>query len=350
MHLTNYSINKKNEDAYIPNNDEDACQGHKWSLKALWGYLKRMGVNTVRIWESIKDIVTKTIISCESTVNLLIKQNVRSSYTCNELFGFDIMLDENLKPWILEVNISPSLHSTSPLDLSIKGQMVRDLLNISGYRVPENLASTLANVSNGSYTLSSDQKAKHGFYVNHHNDERVKATILDILTPEDIRILIETEDEFSRRGCFQRIFPSENSYKYLKYFEAPRYRNILLDEWTKKYLREGRRTALGVNLLCTYALQQVHLKSVLSDPNHQWVSPQHVPTSQTVPSSAVSRSLSAPAASRWPEEKISSSRQVSLPKIKRKVIRYHLASKSLASSTTLSTKTKPAVKSLTKNA
>ena len=32
------------------------------SLKALWGYLKRTGVNTTRIWESIKDIVVKTII------------------------------------------------------------------------------------------------------------------------------------------------------------------------------------------------------------------------------------------------------------------------------------------------
>ena len=30
MHLTNYSINKKNQDVYTPNNDEDACQGHKW--------------------------------------------------------------------------------------------------------------------------------------------------------------------------------------------------------------------------------------------------------------------------------------------------------------------------------
>ena len=29
MHLTNYSVNKKNS-AFTPNSDETVCQGHKW--------------------------------------------------------------------------------------------------------------------------------------------------------------------------------------------------------------------------------------------------------------------------------------------------------------------------------
>ena len=61
MHLTNYSINKTNKD-YKTNNDEKACTGHKWSLKALWTYLQKKGINTDKIWENITDLVVKTII------------------------------------------------------------------------------------------------------------------------------------------------------------------------------------------------------------------------------------------------------------------------------------------------
>ena len=39
--------------------DTSVCR----SLKALWGYMKRMNINQVHVWETIKDLVVKAIIA-----------------------------------------------------------------------------------------------------------------------------------------------------------------------------------------------------------------------------------------------------------------------------------------------
>lgn len=51
---------------------------------------------------------------------------------CFELYGFDILLDANLKPWLLEVNVCPSLSSSSPLDKRIKTMLLIDTLHLIG--------------------------------------------------------------------------------------------------------------------------------------------------------------------------------------------------------------------------
>ena len=56
---------------------------------------------------------------------------------CFEILGFDIFIDDKLKPWILEVNHAPSFATDSPLDFKIKKGLIRDtvaLLNLSQQR------------------------------------------------------------------------------------------------------------------------------------------------------------------------------------------------------------------------
>lgn len=45
-----------------------------------------------------------------------------------EVFGFDIILDENLKPYLLEVNHTPSFTTDTPLDFQIKKNLILDTL------------------------------------------------------------------------------------------------------------------------------------------------------------------------------------------------------------------------------
>ena len=51
---------------------------------------------------------------------------------CFEVYGFDVLLDQNLKAWLLEVNVCPSLSSSSPMDKRIKTTMLSDAFNLIG--------------------------------------------------------------------------------------------------------------------------------------------------------------------------------------------------------------------------
>jgi hypothetical protein len=57
-------------------------------------------------------------------------KNVRYK-NCFELFGFDVLLDSNLQPWLMEVNFSPSLHIESPLDVKIKGELIAECFDLA---------------------------------------------------------------------------------------------------------------------------------------------------------------------------------------------------------------------------
>lgn len=40
----------------------------------------------------------------------------------------------NFRPWLLEINLSPSLATDSPLDLKIKGNLLKDTFNLAGFK------------------------------------------------------------------------------------------------------------------------------------------------------------------------------------------------------------------------
>ncbi|CAG0889949.1 unnamed protein product [Cyprideis torosa] len=280
-HLTNYSINCKS-DNYQDNLTISDCHGHKWCLSALWRLFNQKGINTDGLWSSILDIVVKTIITAEDSCRDLCLKHVNSRNCCYELFGFDIMLDDSLKPWLLEVNISPSLHSKSVLDKFVKGPMVQNILCMIMHCIPPTLddstlekfrvntdskyaRSHLPEVNPDcltfdsrvySFQLSRAEQAKQAFFVKHTSRQEYLDSILKHLTPDDVRILITTEDEFVRRGRFIRIFPTFTTHSYFQFFEQPRYYNNLLDAWENRY--NSCRTE-GIALLEEYCVQKYHL-------------------------------------------------------------------------------------------
>ena len=45
------------------------------------------------------------------------------------------MIDQKLRPWLLEVNVAPSLSSSSPYDKQVKTKLLCDTLHLVGFQV-----------------------------------------------------------------------------------------------------------------------------------------------------------------------------------------------------------------------
>ena len=46
-----------------------------------------------------------------------------------------MLIDSNLKPWLLEVNVLPSLSSSSPFDKQVKSMLLSDTFHLLGFNI-----------------------------------------------------------------------------------------------------------------------------------------------------------------------------------------------------------------------
>uniref|UniRef100_A0AAQ5XP26 Tubulin--tyrosine ligase-like protein 5 n=1 Tax=Amphiprion ocellaris TaxID=80972 RepID=A0AAQ5XP26_AMPOC len=174
MHLTNYSVNKKSSDYVSCDDPEVEDYGNKWSMSAVLRYLKQEGKDTTLLMRQIEDLIIKAVLSAELQIATACKMFVPHKTNCFELYGFDVLIDSNLKPWLLEVNLSPSLACDAPLDLKIKASMIADMLSL-------------------------------------------------------IKVLRRIQEEYERRGGFIRIFPTADTWElYGGYLESKTSMNFML--------------------------------------------------------------------------------------------------------------------------
>ena len=107
-HLTNFSVNKYNPD-FEHNEDPFDFSGHKRSYKSLLKYLEENNYDVERLEKNIRDVIIKTVMTSYDEIIKEFGTKVDSDYKCYKLFGVDIILDDKLKPWLLELNNFPSL-------------------------------------------------------------------------------------------------------------------------------------------------------------------------------------------------------------------------------------------------
>mmetsp|Transcript_50884 Transcript_50884/g.80700 ORF Transcript_50884/g.80700 Transcript_50884/m.80700 type:complete len:543 (-) Transcript_50884:12-1640(-) len=117
-HLTNVAVQKHSGKAAYKRT------GAKWDVSRLKSYL----INTAGL-----DVTNRLLSDIESIVinSLLAVQKVMiNDKHCFEVYGYDILIDSSYKPWLLEVNASPSLTANTTVDYEFKYGMLDDALSI----------------------------------------------------------------------------------------------------------------------------------------------------------------------------------------------------------------------------
>jgi len=116
VHLTNVSIQKTS--------DKYNAGGCKWGIRNLKLFMMSThgpaAVN--QLFGDIQNLLLRTV----QAVHKVMIQDKH----CFELYGFDILIDDRLKAWLLEVNASPSLTAETPADYHIKFNLLEDMFNI----------------------------------------------------------------------------------------------------------------------------------------------------------------------------------------------------------------------------
>jgi len=143
MHLTNYSINK-HSDEYV-SAESDPNKGSKRRLTAVMQSLRAQGHNTAALTQAIEELVVKTFVSvaphlkrtyrhCTAT-HMRAHQIASTPSRCFELLGFDVLIDQDMRPVLMEVNHSPSFEVDTKLDNEIKAKAIQETICVLGLSV-----------------------------------------------------------------------------------------------------------------------------------------------------------------------------------------------------------------------
>ena len=64
-------------------------------------------------------------------VFLTVKDKLDKKFGCFELFGFDFLVDENLNPYLIEINTNPALFTDTQVQKDLLPKLVEDIVKMA---------------------------------------------------------------------------------------------------------------------------------------------------------------------------------------------------------------------------
>lgn len=148
VHLTNVSIQKQGT-------QYNNIHGGKWTTENFRLWLE--GTKGKAVSDKLFDEIHWIIVhSLRAVSNIMINDR-----HCFECYGYDIIIDDNFKPWLIEVNASPSLSATTASDRVLKYKLINDVINIilpNGYIPDVRRSKTVTKEQMGYFELLCDEE------------------------------------------------------------------------------------------------------------------------------------------------------------------------------------------------
>ncbi|TPP64479.1 hypothetical protein FGIG_09172 [Fasciola gigantica] len=119
-HLTNSSINVNGPQYLV--NKTGIGRGCKWTVKQFRRWMHEQLFDDRLLWIRIQVLIVLTLLSQASSI-----PKVPNAY---ELFGFDILIDSQMRPWLIEVNANPSLSCDCLIDEMVKKPLLTSVLEM----------------------------------------------------------------------------------------------------------------------------------------------------------------------------------------------------------------------------
>ena len=246
--------------------------------------MKEDGANFENLWRKIKTLVGKTLLSgidrikqYSQKIHLSDSEDIMQENKCFELLGIDVLVDDTLHPWLLEVNPDPDLSAKSnfPLAKVVKSNLLHDLLHLVGilpvdkFALSSALASKIQIVSHLKQTLvraspvPMENNPLIDFYIMQNPEEEVvndQCMLLKLLercrfkVKEDffryIPQFVESELEMHRlkhitrigkdkkNKSWERVLPSPNP-AYLDWYESSTEMDKFMSCFAREYKDRG---------------------------------------------------------------------------------------------------------------
>ena len=124
---------------------------------------------------------------------------------CFEVFGYDVLIDKDFKPWLIEVNASPSMSRENQLDTRVKTAMIADTIKLID--PPPYDRAAVARV----IKRRLNDIAKNRFNMN-RNDPQLEGDLRDILGDHQPR---QVGEEPTHVGDYQRLAPDTKIYQHV---------------------------------------------------------------------------------------------------------------------------------------